>query len=44
MTFQTADINITSPAIRRVSTWHCVEAFVFNIGILAFSINMIASN
>lgn len=44
MTFQTADIDITSPAIRRVSTWHCVEAFVFNIGILAFSINMIASN
>lgn len=42
MTFQTADIDITSRAIRRVSTWHCVEAFVFNIGILAFSINMIA--
>lgn len=44
MTFQTADIDITGTAIRRVSTWHCVEAFVFNIGILAFSINMIASN
>ncbi|MBS0502699.1 MAG: DUF1345 domain-containing protein [Proteobacteria bacterium] len=44
MTFQTADIDITSTAIRRVSTWHCLEAFVFNIGILAFSINMIASN
>lgn len=42
MTFQTADINITSTAIRRVSTWHCVEAFVFNIGVLAFTINMIA--
>lgn len=42
MTFQTADINITSRAIRRVSTWHCLEAFIFNIGILAFSINMIA--
>lgn len=42
MTFQTADIDITSRAIRRVSTWHCVEAFIFNIGILAFSINMIA--
>lgn len=44
MTFQTADIDITSGAIRRASTWHCVEAFFFNIGILAFSINMIASN
>ncbi|NIJ38974.1 putative membrane protein [Sphingopyxis panaciterrae] len=42
MTFQTADIDITSRAIRRVSTWHCLEAFIFNIGILAFSINMIA--
>lgn len=44
MTFQTADIDITGQRIRRVSTWHCLEAFVFNIGILAFSINMIASN
>ena len=43
MTFQTADIDITSERIRRVSTWHCLEAFIFNIGILAFSINMIAS-
>ena len=42
MTFQTADIDITSRAIRRVSTGHCLEAFIFNIGILAFSINMIA--
>ncbi len=42
MTFQTADIDITSRAIRRVSTGHCVAAFIFNIGILAFSINMIA--
>lgn len=44
MTFQTADINITSRAIRRVSTGHCLVAFVFNIGILAFSINMIAGS
>lgn len=44
MTFQTADIDITSPAIRRVSTVHCLEAFIFNIGILAFSINMIAGS
>lgn len=44
MTFQTADINITGRTIRRVSTSHCLIAFVFNIGILAFSINMIAGN
>ncbi len=44
MTFQTADIDITGTPIRRVSTWHCLEAFIFNIGILAFSINMIAGS
>lgn len=44
MTFQTADIDITSRAIRRVSTGHCLAAFVFNIGILAFSINMVAGS
>jgi uncharacterized membrane protein len=44
MTFQTADIDITSPSIRRVSTGQCLAAFVFNIGILSFSINMIAGN
>lgn len=44
MTFQTADIDITSRAIRRISTGHCLAAFVFNIGILSFSINMIAGN
>lgn len=44
MTFQTADIDITSRSIRRVSTGHCLAAFVFNIGILAFSINMIAGS
>ena len=42
MTFQTADIDITGRAIRRASTWQCLEAFIFNIGILAFSINMMA--
>lgn len=44
MTFQTADINITSSRIRRVSTGHCLAAFVFNIGVLAFSINMLAGS
>jgi uncharacterized membrane protein len=44
MTFQTADINITGRTIRRVSTGQCLEAWIFNIGILAFSINMIAGS
>jgi uncharacterized membrane protein len=39
MTFQTSDVAITSPAIRRVTLLHCFAAFVFNIGIIAFTIN-----
>ena len=42
MTFQTADIDITSREIRCASTGHCLAAFIYNLGILAFSINMIA--
>lgn len=41
MTFQTSDVDITSPAIRRVATGHCLAAFVFNIGVLAFTINVL---
>lgn len=41
MTFQVSDMNVTSGRIRRVVTFHCLAAFVFNIGILAFSINVI---
>lgn len=41
MTFQTSDVEITSPAIRRVVIGHCLAAFVYNIGILAFSINVL---
>jgi len=41
MTFQTSDSEITSSAIRRVTIGHCLAAFVFNIGVLAFSINVL---
>jgi uncharacterized membrane protein len=41
MTFQTSDVNITSRRIRRVVTGHCLAAFVFNLGVLAFTINSI---
>lgn len=44
MTFQTADIDITSREIRHASTGHCLAAFIYNLGILAFSINMIAGS
>lgn len=41
MTFQTSDVDITSPVIRRVVIGHCLAAFVFNIGVLAFTINVL---
>jgi uncharacterized membrane protein len=41
MTFQTSDVEITDSRIRRVVTLHCVEAFVFNLGIVAFTINVL---
>ena len=41
MTFQTSDVEITSAAVRRVVTGHCLAAFVFNLGVLAFTINSI---
>ena len=43
MTFQTADITITSRQVRRITTLHCMAAFVFNLGILGFTINILAS-
>ncbi len=39
MTFQTSDIEIGGRTIRRVVLAQSVVAFVFNIGILAFTIN-----
>jgi uncharacterized membrane protein len=41
MTFQTSDVEIASRRIRRVVIGHCLAAFVFNLGILAFTINSI---
>jgi uncharacterized membrane protein len=41
MTFQTSDIGISSHRIRRVVIFHCFAAFVFNIGVLAFTINVL---
>ncbi len=43
MTFQTSDVAITDGQWRKVVIFHCVAAFVFNIGIVAFSINILAS-
>ena len=40
---QTADVDITSPNIRKVVTAHCVAGFFFNLGVLALTINVLAS-
>jgi uncharacterized membrane protein len=39
---QTADVQITSPHIRKVVTAHCVAGFFFNLGVLALTINVLA--
>ena len=41
---QTADVDISSPNIRKVVTAHCVAGFFFNLGVLALTINVLASN
>jgi uncharacterized membrane protein len=43
MTFQTSDVTISSARIRRVVTLHSLAAFFFNIGVLAFTINVLGS-
>ena len=44
MTFQTSDVTISSERIRRVVTVHSLAAFFFNIGVLAFTINVLGSS
>ena len=41
---QTSDVDITSCHIRKVVTAHCVAGFFFNLGVLALTINILASN
>ena len=43
MTSQTSDVQATSRAIRQMTLLHGVLAFIFNIAVLALSINTIAS-
>ena len=40
---QTSDVVITSPGIRRIVTGHCIAAFVYNLGVLALAINILAN-
>ena len=41
MTFQTSDVSVTARRIRRVVLGHSLAAFVFNLGVLAFTINVL---
>jgi uncharacterized membrane protein len=43
MAFATSDVQITDQHIRKVVTVHCLAAFAFNIGVLAFTINVLGS-
>jgi uncharacterized membrane protein len=44
MAFATSDVQITSQHIRKVVTIHSLAAFAFNIGVLAFTINVLGSS
>lgn len=44
MTFQTSDVEICTARMRQVVTYHALAAFVFNIGVLAFAINVVGSS
>jgi uncharacterized membrane protein len=41
MTFQTSDVSVTDGRFRKVVTLHCLAAFVFNLGVIAFTINVL---
>ncbi|MES2443132.1 MAG: DUF1345 domain-containing protein [Pseudomonadota bacterium] len=44
MTFQTSDVAITDGRFRRTVTLHCLAAFVFNLGVLGFTINVLGGS
>ena len=44
MTFQTSDVEISAPAIRQVALLHSFAAFIFNIGVIAFTINVLGGS
>ncbi|MBC2669922.1 DUF1345 domain-containing protein [Novosphingobium piscinae] len=39
MTFQTSDVALTTSRMRGVALLHAMAAFIFNIGVIAFTIN-----
>jgi uncharacterized membrane protein len=43
MAFATSDVEVTDREVRKVVVFHCLAAFAFNIGVLAFTVNLLAS-
>jgi uncharacterized membrane protein len=43
MAFATSDVQITNQHVRKIVIVHCLAAFAFNIGVLAFTINVLGS-
>lgn len=44
MAFATSDVEVTELRIRKIVAFHCLAAFSFNIGVLAFTVNLLASS
>ena len=43
MTFQVSDVQITEKRVRRLALFHGMLAFLFNIAVVALSVNLMAS-
>ena len=43
MAFATSDVVVTQTHMRKIVTIHCLAAFAFNIGVIAFTINVLGS-
>jgi uncharacterized membrane protein len=43
MAFATSDVVVTETHMRKVVMIHCLAAFAFNIGVIAFTINVLGS-
>ena len=42
MTFQVSDVEVTSPRFRKIVMAHGMVAFLYNLGVLALTVNLIA--
>ncbi|WP_426163656.1 DUF1345 domain-containing protein [Sandarakinorhabdus sp. DWP1-3-1] len=43
MTFQVSDVDVTSKRMRRIALGHGLLAFLFNIAVVALSVNLVAT-